>query len=80
LVYYFDEFTFRFNHQNSTFKRKFFCRPVSQAMMVDPAPAAVLKGPAFDFLADADNRDFDPLEKDRDYYICYWWEGHTLVN
>jgi hypothetical protein len=69
LVYYLDEFTFRFNRRTSASRGKLFYRLVQQAMMIDPAPAVTLKGPAFAFLADADNRNFDPLEKDHDHYM-----------
>ncbi|MFO8090382.1 MAG: hypothetical protein R6U13_11130, partial [Desulfatiglandaceae bacterium] len=60
--------TFRFNRLTSTSRGKLFYSLVQQAMMVDPPLAATLKGPAFDFLADADNRNFDPLDKDRNHY------------
>lgn len=64
LAYYLDEYTFRFNRRTSTFRGKLFYRLVQQAMMVDPAPVATLKGPALPFLAGADNLNLDPIDDD----------------
>jgi transposase-like protein len=47
LAYYLDEFTFRFNRRTSTSPGELFYRLVQQAMMVDPAPVASLKGSSF---------------------------------
>lgn len=69
LAYYLDEYTFRFNRRTSTFRGKLFFRLVQQVMMVDPAPATTLKGPALPFLVDADNANLDPLDKVRDHNI-----------
>jgi transposase-like protein len=69
LVYYLDEYTFRFNRRSSTFRGKLFYRIVQQAMLVDPAPAATLKEPAFTFLAEADNLNLDPLDEDTNHNI-----------
>jgi transposase-like protein len=44
LSYYLDEFTFRFNRRTSRYRGKLFYRLVQQAMLVDPAPLATLKG------------------------------------
>ena len=62
LAYYLDEYTFRFNRRTSTFRGKLFYRLVQQAMMVDPAPVATLKGPALPFLAGSDNLNLDPID------------------
>lgn len=67
LVYYLDEFSFRFNRRASASRGKLFYRLVQQAMMVDPAPINSLKGPAFPFLAGAVNLNLDPLDEDRDH-------------
>lgn len=67
LTYYLDEYTFRFNRRTCTFRGKLFFRLVQQAMMVDPAPAATLKGPALPFLIGADNLNLDPLDDDSDH-------------
>lgn len=58
LSYYLDEFTFRFNRRVSKSRGKLFYRLVQQAMLVDPAPLATLKGVALDFIAEGDE-DFD---------------------
>jgi transposase-like protein/Zn ribbon nucleic-acid-binding protein len=58
LSYYLDEYTFRFNRRASQFRGKLFYRLVQQVMLVDPAPLAMLKGDALDFIADSDE-DFD---------------------
>lgn len=58
LSYYLDEFTFRFNRRVSKSRGKLFYRLVQQAMLVDPAPLATLKGAALDFIAEGDE-DFD---------------------
>ena len=58
LSYYLDEFTFRFNRRTSRSRGKLFYRLVQQAMLVDPAPLATLKGPAMQFLKD-DDESFD---------------------
>lgn len=65
LLYYLDEFTFRFNRRTSASRGKLFYRLVQQAMMVDPAPAVTLKGPALRFLVGADNFNLDPIDDDR---------------
>ena len=69
LAYYPDEFTFRFNRRTSASRGKLFYRLVQQAMMVDPAPANTLKGPALPFLEEADNLNLDPIDEDRDHNI-----------
>ena len=66
LVYYLDEFTFRFNRRTSTFRGKLFYRLVQQVMMVDPAPVVTLKGPALPFLVGEDNANLDPIDADAD--------------
>lgn len=65
LAYYLDEFTFRFNRRTSASRGKLFYRLVQQAMMVDPAPAATLKGPALAFLVGTENLNLDPIDDDR---------------
>ena len=40
-----------------------------QAMMIDPAPAHSLKGPALPFLIGQDNLNLDPLDEDLDHYM-----------
>lgn len=65
LAYYLDEFTFRFNRRTSASRGKLFYRLVQQAMMVDPAPAATLKGPALAFLIGTENLNLDPIDDDR---------------
>lgn len=65
LAYYLDEFTFRFNRRTSASRGKLFYRLVQQAMMVDPAPVATLKGPALAFLVGTDNLNLDPIDEDR---------------
>ncbi len=69
LAYYLDEYTFRFNRRNCTFRGKLFYRLVQQAMMVDPAPGSTLKGPALPFLAGSNNLNLDPLDEDQDHNI-----------
>jgi transposase-like protein len=69
LTYYLDEFTFRFNRRKSASRGKLFYRLVQQAMMIDPAPAPSLKGPALPFLAGQDNSNLDPLDADHDHNI-----------
>jgi transposase-like protein len=64
-----DEFTFRFNRRTSASRGKLFYRLVQQAMMVDPAPAYSLKGPALPFLIGQDNSNLDPLDEDFDHYM-----------
>lgn len=54
LSYYLDEFTFRFNRRTSQFRGKLFYRLIQQAMLVDPAPLATLKGVALDFITKND--------------------------
>lgn len=63
LIYYLDEFTFRFNRRTSASRGKLFYRLVQQAMMVDPVPASCLKGAAFPFLQDKHNFYLDPLDE-----------------
>lgn len=67
LAYYLDEYTFRFNRRTSASRGKLFYRLVQQAMMVDPAPAATLKGPALPFLLGADNLNLDHIDDDTDH-------------
>ena len=67
LLYYLDEYTFRFNRRSCTFRGKLFYRLVQHAMMVDPAPVAALKGPALTFLGERDNLNLDPLDGDSDH-------------
>jgi transposase-like protein len=69
LMYYLDEFTFRFNRRKSASRGKLFYRLVQQAMMVDPAPLNSLKGPALKFLEGMDNLNLDPIDEDRDHNI-----------
>jgi transposase-like protein len=69
LTYYLDEFTFRFNRRKSASRGKLFYRLVQQAMMIDPAPAPSLKGPALPFLSGQDNSNLDPLDADQDHNI-----------
>jgi transposase-like protein len=69
LSYYLDEFTFRFNRRTSASRGKLFYRLVQQAMMVDPAPARALKGPALAFLIGKDNSNLDPLDEDVDHIM-----------
>ena len=69
LAYYLDEYTFRFNRRTCTFRGKLFYRLVQQAMMVDPAPVATLKGPALPFLVGLDNQNLDPVDDDSDHNI-----------
>jgi transposase-like protein len=66
LAYYLDEFTFRFNRRTSASRGKLFYRLVQQAMMVDPAPVATLKGPVLSFLVETDNLNLDPIDDDRE--------------
>ena len=67
LAYYLDEYTFRFNRRTCTYRGKLFYRLVQQAMMVDPAPVATLKGAALPFLVGTDNLNLDPIDEDRDH-------------
>ena len=69
LVYYLDEFTFRFNRRTSASRGKLFYRLVQQAMMVDPAPISSLKGTALPFLDGVDNLNLDPIDDDRNHNI-----------
>jgi transposase-like protein len=69
LVYYLDEFTFRFNRRTSASRGKLFYRLVQQALMVDPAPVSELKGAALPFLEMADNFNFDQIDDDLDHNI-----------
>jgi len=69
LLYYLDEFTFRFNRRTSKSRGKLFYRLVQQAMMVEPAPLPTLKGPALSFLKGESNLNLDPLDEDRDHNI-----------
>jgi transposase-like protein len=43
LPYYLDEYTFRFNRRTSTSRGKLFYRLVQQALLVDPAPLAIIQ-------------------------------------
>jgi transposase-like protein len=67
LMYYLDEYTFRFNRRTSTFPGKLFYRLVQQAMMVDPVPVATLKGATLPFLIGTDNANLDPIDLDLDH-------------
>jgi transposase-like protein len=69
LVYYLDEFTFRFNRRTSASRGKLFYRLVQQAMMIDPAPINSLKGAALPFLEGAANLNLDTLDEDCDHNI-----------
>jgi len=69
LVYYLDEFTFRFNRRTSASRGKLFYRLVQQAMMVDPAPGYTLKGPAMPFLEGIEDLNLDPIDEDYDHNI-----------
>lgn len=69
LAYYLDEYTFRFNRRTCTFRGKLFYRLVQQAMMVDPAPAATLRGSAQPFLVGSVNLNLDPMDNDTDHNI-----------
>ena len=69
LMYYLDEFTFRFNRRTSASRGKLFYRLVQQFMMVDPAPLNTLKRPALTFLVGEKNLNLDPLDEDRDHNI-----------
>lgn len=69
LLYYLDEFTFRFNRRTSASRGKLFYRLVQQIMMVDPAPAKTLRGPALPFLEGADNLNLDPIDEDQNHNI-----------
>jgi hypothetical protein len=68
-LYYLDEFTFRFNRYTSASRGKLFYRLIQQAMMVAPAPASTINGPAVPFLVGADNFNLDPIDEDSDYKI-----------
>lgn len=69
LLYYLDEFTFRFNRRTSKSRGKLFYRLVQQAMMVDPAPLRTLKGSALPFLEGAANLNLDPIDEDQNHNI-----------
>jgi transposase-like protein len=69
LLYYLDEFTFRFNRRTSKSRGKLFYRLVQQAMMVDPAPLKTIKGPALAFLEEDTNLNLDPIDEDRNHNI-----------
>jgi len=69
LLYYLDEFTFRFNRRTSNSRGKLFYRLVQQAMMVDPAPLKTIKGPALEFLEGYTNLNLDPIDEDRNHKI-----------
>ena len=69
LLYYLDEFTFRFNRRTSNSRGKLFYRLVQQAMMVDPAPLKTIKGPALAFLKGDTNLNLDPIDEDRNHKI-----------
>jgi hypothetical protein len=62
LAYYLDELTFRFNRRTSASRGKLFYRLVQQAMMVDPAPRATLKGPTVPFLVETSDGDLDSID------------------
>lgn len=64
LLYYLDEYTFRFNRRTSASRGKLFFRLVQQVMMVDPVPASTLKGPALPFLLGIDNHNLDSIDED----------------
>ena len=69
LMYYLDEFTFRFNRRTSVSRGKLFYRLVQQAVMVDPAPASTLKGASLPFLEGAANLNLDPIDDDLGHNI-----------
>jgi len=69
LMYYLDEFTFRFNRRKSASRGKLFYRLVQQSMMLNPAPLHSLKGPALKFLEGKNNLNLDPIDEDRDHNI-----------
>lgn len=69
LVYYLDEFTFRFNRRTSKSRGKLFYRLVQQALMVDPAPVNSLKGASLPFLEGTANLNLDPIDDDLDHNI-----------
>jgi transposase-like protein len=69
LVYYLDEFTFRFNRRTSASRGKLFYRLVQQALMVDPVPGYALKGPAMPFLEGPEDLNLDPIDEDHDHHI-----------
>ena len=69
LVYYLDEFTFRFNRRTSASRGKLFYRLVQQAMMVDPAPASSFKGAALPFVEGKNNLNLDPIDEELDHNI-----------
>lgn len=64
LIYYLDEFTFRFNRRTSASRGKLFYRLMQHAVLVDPAPASSLKGAAFPFLEGAENLNLDPIDSE----------------
>ncbi len=67
LVYYLDEYTFRFNRRSCAFRGKLFYRLVQQALLIDPSSNDMLKGPAFAFLRKTDDLKTSNLEDE----ICY---------
>lgn len=69
LMYYLDEFTFRFNRRTSASRGKLFYRLVQQAMMVDPVPGNSLKGAVLPSQEERANLNLDPLGNDRDHNI-----------
>ena len=69
LVYYLDEFTFRFNRRTSASRGKLFYRLVQQAMMVDPTPASALKGTSLPFLNRAKKLNNDPVDDGSNHNI-----------
>ena len=64
LTYYLDEFTFRFNRRTFASRGKLFYRLMQHAVLVDPAPASSLKGPAFPFFEGTEKLNLDPLDKE----------------
>jgi len=69
LLYYLDEFTFRFNRRTSKSRGKLFYRLVQQAMMVDPVPLRTIKGSALPFLEGDTNLNLDPIDEDQNHNI-----------
>ena len=64
LTYYLDEFTFRFNRRTSASRGKLFYRLMQHAVLIDPAPVASLKGPAFPYLERSENLNLDTLDNE----------------
>lgn len=69
LMYYLDEFTFRFNRRTSASRGKLFYRLVQQAMMVAPVPGSSLKGAVLPSQEERAILNLDSLGNDRDHNI-----------